>query len=314
MRPSSLQEGFIGCLLGLSIGDALGMPFEGMTAEALQVKLSRPLQLFDAPWRGLKAGQWTDDTKMALCLAESLAENRGLDPEDVARRYVAWYDSGDLRGIGATTQEAILRLKAGIPWSRSGKTGTWAAGNGAAMRVAPLGLFFYRDLERLQRACQLEAAITHNNPEAIAGSQAVAFMVASLLAGGLDLHRLIQETVGFIGEGTVSERLRQAEGLLQAGVPCAMALKELGTSGYVVETVASAAYCFLTSPDDFEQTVTSAVLGGGDTDTTAAIAGALSGAWNGVQGIPPRWRERVEDAERIEKIALALWQATVKRS
>ncbi|HOY62693.1 MAG TPA: ADP-ribosylglycohydrolase family protein, partial [bacterium] len=106
---------FEGCLLGLAIGDALGMPFEGMRTSTIKSMLGgKAGEFMPCRDRGLRAGQWTDDTKMALKLAESIARKNGkVDPADVARAYVEWYDSGDLRGIGRATLEAILNLKSG---------------------------------------------------------------------------------------------------------------------------------------------------------------------------------------------------------
>jgi len=98
--------------MGLAVGDALGMPFEGMDARAIRADYGRVTEFL--PSHGLAAGQYTDDTKMMLCIAESIEENGGVYPEDVARRFVGWFDSGDLRGIGATCLEAILNLKSGV--------------------------------------------------------------------------------------------------------------------------------------------------------------------------------------------------------
>lgn len=298
------QDRFTGCLVGLAIGDALGMPFEGMSAQAIRERYGQVTDFLHT--RGLAAGQYTDDTKMMLCIAESIVDRGHVDPEDVASRFVGWFDSGDLRGIGSTCLESILNLKRGISWRESGRRGKWAAGNGTAMRIAPVGLVDCYDLDRLKENCRATSIITHNNAEAVAGAAAVAYAVARLVTGEADTRTLLPETAAFVGDSEVARNLEQARSLLSADTPTGDAVFVLGTSGYVVETVASALYCFLRTPDDFMTTVASAVMGGGDTDTTAAIAGAISGAYNGVLNMPRHLVERVEDSEALQELGRAI--------
>ncbi len=294
---------FQGSLLGLAIGDALGMPLEGARASEIRDRLGEVRDFLDAPWRMLKAGQWTDDTKMMLSHARSIARCGGFDLEDTAREFVAWLESNDWRGIGNATYVSIKELAAGVSPRDSGLKGEQAAGNGAAMRIAPVGLLRCRDLERLREDVRSAAAITHNNPEAIAGSEAVAYAVARAARGDLSPASLLDETIAFIGPCAVAERLHMAARFLEKGLDVGEALARLGTSGYVAETAASAFFCFLRSPDDFEETVSRAVGGGLDADTTGAVAGAISGAYNGLDAIPTRWREGVEAAEEILDLA-----------
>ena len=304
-RENAAEDRFVGCLLGLAIGDALGMPFEGMPAGVIARYHGRVTDL--RPGRGLGAGQFTDDTQMAICIAESIVARGRVDPADVAERFVAWFEGGDVRGIGGACLEGILNLRRGVPWWESGKRGRWAAGNGAAMRIAPVGLLDCRDLERLRKDVHDVSIITHRNAEAVAGAQAVAYAVAKLATGKANPSALLDEVVAFIGRCEVARSLARAKELLAADTPTAEALAVLGTSGYVVHTVASAFYCFLRTPRNFERTVIAAVMGGRDTDTVAAIAGAISGAHNGVGGIPKRWLEGVEDAERLADLARKIY-------
>jgi len=294
---------FQGSLLGLAIGDALGMPVEGMRASAIRGKFGGVRDFMDAPWRMLKAGQWTDDTKMMLCHARSIARMGGFDPVDTAREFVAWFESNDWRGLGRATYDSLKRLQAGCSPAQSGMQGEMAAGNGGAMRIAPIGLIDCRDLEKLREDSRAAATITHDNHEAVAGSQAVAYVVARAVRGDLEPDRIVSETVAYIGPCQTAERLQMAWRFLEAGMAIEEALARLGTSGYVVETVASAMFCFLSTPHDFEQTVSCAVEGGLDADTTGAVAGAISGAYNGLDSIPARWRERVEAAGEILDLA-----------
>jgi len=294
---------FRGCLIGLAVGDALGMPLEGMRASSIRGRVGRVRDFLDAPWRRLRAGQWTDDTKMMLCHARSIADKGRVDVEDTARRFVEWFESNDWRGIGGSTYESIQRLRAGVPPGESGARGEMAAGNGVAMRIAPVGLIDCLDLERLRRDVRAVGVITHDNREAVAGAQAVAYAVARGARGDLDPRTLIPDTTAFIGACAVSDRLLLAESFLRSDMETPEALARLGTSGYVVETVASAFFCFLRTPEDFEETVSRAVEGGLDADTTGAVAGAISGVYNGLEGIPARWRDSVEAAEEILALA-----------
>lgn len=301
MPKACTEDRFAGCLVGQAIGDALGMPFEGLSAQTIQAHHQTVTEFL--PGDDLEAGQYTDDTKMMLCIAESMVENGGVNPEDVARRFMAWFDSGDLRGIGMTCLEAISNLKGGVSWRESGKKGEWAAGNGTAMRIGPVGLIDCLDLELLGEDCWATSVITHNNAEAVAGATAVAYIIAALLRGARSPESLLTETADFVGDCEVSRRLQKARLLLEQDTPTAEALAQLGTSGYVVETVASALYCFLKTPHDFLSTCTSAVVAGGDTDTIAAIAGAISGAYNGIHKLPPHLVDQVEDSHRLQELA-----------
>ncbi|HHT9130985.1 MAG TPA: ADP-ribosylglycohydrolase family protein [Candidatus Tripitaka californicus] len=321
-----IKDRFLGCLLGLAIGDALGMPFEGWSPASIKRQWRRggfeTRPYLPSPPRGLNPGQYTDDTLMALCHVHSLIEKGRVEPEDISQKFIEWYDSGNLRGIGATTAHAIRRLKKGRSyragalspaWHESGATGEYAAGNGGTMRIAPVGLFYHNDLPALKEAVRKAVIITHNNPEAVAGALAVAYLVARSVREELHPDTAVREVSDFIGPGKVRENLQRAGGLLDSGATPEEALKTLGTSGYVVETVASAVFCFLYSPDDFYKTVVNAVEGGVDSDTTAAVAGAVSWSYNGTKGIPDDWLKGVEDSAGLQALAGRLYTAWRKK-
>jgi len=307
-KEPSIRDRFIGCLLGTAIGDALGMPVEGWSAEAIRRRYGTLADFQPSPQYQLGAGQFTDDTKMMLMHAESIVTTGHVDGDDLASRFIGWLRSGDLRGIGISTLQAIRRLESGVHWQHSGQTGEFAAGNGVAMRIAPVGLFDCQHIEQLKQDVYTAGAITHRNSEALAGGLAIAYAVACLATAETGPDNLIEETVAFVGDCKVSRNLQHAQKLLQSGVSAIEALSSLGTSGYVVHTVGSAFYCFLHTPRNFKQTIIEAVMAGGDTDTTGAVAGALSGAYNGVQGIPPYWRKQVEDGKHIEHLACQIYE------
>jgi ADP-ribosyl-[dinitrogen reductase] hydrolase len=298
-----IRSRFRGCLLGLAVGDALGMPVEGARASSIRSRLGRVTDFLPAPWRNLQAGQWTDDTKMMLCHARSIAETGRVDLDDIARKFLEWKGGNDWRGMGNATYSSLKRLSEGVSPRESGETGEMAAGNGTAMRIAPVALLLCRDLESLKREAEAASIITHNNPEAVAGSRAVCYAVARAVQGVPEPSVLLEETAGYVDPSEVSERLRMAGRLLENDMDEEEALVRLGTSGYVVETVASAFYCVLKYPGDFEDAVIAAVGAGQDADTTGAVAGALSGALNGVESIPERWASQVEAAGEILSLA-----------
>lgn len=304
------RDRFLGCLLGLAIGDALGSRLEGYTTEAVRRSDVSMTEYLDELW-GWSQGRWTDDTKMALALADSIIASKGFDPEQAAKHYLKWYESSDWRGIGRVTQQSLSNLKEGSSWKDSGVRADWAAGNGTAMRVAPIGLLNFDNLEKLSRDAGNDAIITHNNHEAVTGSVAVAFAISLLVKGSIDIRELIPETVDLIHPSAVLLRLEMAQKLFEQGVGPDDALLDLGTRGYVVETVASAFFCFISAADSFETAVYHAIRGGNDTDTTAAITGALSGAHLGFEAIPLKWREEVEDAARIERVAAEIYEIAV---
>ncbi|OFW59481.1 MAG: hypothetical protein A2Y75_11485 [Candidatus Solincola sediminis] len=284
------------------------MPFEGLRASTIREKLGRAPDFLDAPWRMLKAGQWTDDTKMMIYQARSIIESGGVDAHDTARKFVEWLQSNDWRGIGRATYASLKRLQAGTDPDESGEEGEMAAGNGVAMRIAPVALVGCMSLDKLREDVRSVGLITHNNSEAIAGGRAVAFAVAGGARGDLEPASLISEAIEFIGPSLVAERLAQASRFLDSGMEAGEATARLGTGGYVVETVASAFFCFLNTPGDFEASVSQAVAGGLDADTTAAVVGAISGAYNGLDAIPERWRRQVENYGGIIKLADGIFE------
>jgi ADP-ribosyl-[dinitrogen reductase] hydrolase len=289
----------IATLVGCAIGDALGNPFEMKPAASPALKgwdgLFKAGGTF---WKG-NAGQYTDDTLMSIALSESLITNNGFDAEKVAQEYLAWYNSGNTRGIGSTTASAMVRLKLGATHSESGLTSLECAGNGTAMRASPLGLFYKDDLHNLLVVASEDAAITHNSMEPKMGSIAVALGVA-LIANGADPYDALVEIEDILSDCYVKAKLTLAKQLVNRDADAAEALAEIGTSGYVADSVGAAFYC-LAACDNFKDTVIMAVRGGGDTDSIAAIAGAMAGTYYGLEGIPEEYRS-VENFELLQSL------------
>jgi len=306
-----MEDKFIGCLLGCAVGDALGQPIEAYPPERLRKDFGEIRDFMPGDPRfplPLGAGQWTDDTQMTLDIVRSILRCGKVDPADIAREFLADHEAVGIRFSGFTVKYSLMRLKRGFPWDKSGLDDEQTQGNGSAMRVAPVGLLNCRHLDRLPEDARLTGIITHRHPETITGSLAIAYLVARAAAGTLDLATAIDDTIALIGPCRVADNLRVAQRLLDEDHTTAEALAEIGTTGWVVHTVAAATYCFLKTPTDFERSVIDAVMGGYDADTTAAITGAISGAYNGEASIPLRWRTHVENADEIRALAQALWK------
>ncbi len=293
----------IATLVGLGIGDALGNPFEMLPA--ISPKLVNWDGQFKAGgtfWKG-EAGQWTDDCCMSIALAKSLLQRNGFDPEDVAKEYLAWYETGNTRGIGTTTANAMVHLQLGAAWNESGLIkgvdGLPAGGNGTAMRAAPLGLVYRNDLGALLEIAMTDASITHNSLEPKIGSVAVALATALLANGTHGPMSVLDEVDQVLADSYVKAKLQQAKFHLEEDTDPVVALAEIGSSGYVPETVGTAFYC-LAKTNSFKDCVVMAVKAGGDTDTQAAIAGALAGTYYGLDGIPSEYKSQVEDFELLQ--------------
>jgi ADP-ribosyl-[dinitrogen reductase] hydrolase len=233
-------------------------------------------------WLGLPAGEVTDDTQMALCIARSVVSQERFDPADVAAHFLDWYHSNP-PDIGNTTRRSLEHLAAGLPWDEAGlrahvELRPRDASNGSLMRCAPVALYARRDAAANARHSADSSRITHANPLAIDAcvtfNAALATLLddpeADYLAAALDAA----------GTGEVRAALREA--------PLADPA-ELDAGGYAISTIRAAVWA-VSSHAGFEETVIAAVNLGQDADTTGAVAGALAGARWGVEAIPARWR------------------------
>jgi ADP-ribosyl-[dinitrogen reductase] hydrolase len=281
-----------GCLLGLACGDAVGTAVEFKPRGTFE-----PLtdMVGGGPF-ALPAGAWTDDTSMALCLAESLLEQGSFDPVDQLTRYVRWFREGHLSAtgtcfdIGGTVRQAIMRFEM-IGDAHSGPTDPFAAGNGSIMRLAPVVLFGHPDAERIDHYAAESSRTTHGAKEAVAGCRMLAAVLHALLSGApkAEALRAIEPA------DWMSERLRD----VARGGYIDRDEGEIRGSGYVVESLEAALWCFHHT-DSFEKAVLTAANLGDDADTTAAVCGQLAGACYGVGAIPGGWLDRLVMRETIE--------------
>jgi len=286
---------FRGALLGLACGDAVGS-----TVEFKQRGSFVPVtdMVGGGPFR-LKPGEWTDDTSMALCLATSLVECGRFDAEDQMRRYCRWMESGYLASngrcfdIGLTVSRALLAFRrTGEIYSGSANPNT--AGNGCLMRLAPVPMFFYPDRDAAIAMSGESSRTTHGAPECIEASRLFGAMLVAALSGCSKENILFGHRVDVYE----SERLqRVAKGQYRVVNEDA-----IQGSGYVVESLEAALWCFLKT-DSFRTAILRATNLGNDADTTAAICGQLAGAFYGESDIPIEWRERLVMAGEIRVLA-----------
>jgi len=286
-------------LVGEAIGDALGMAFETQKEDSPALLQWDGKSYLPSEYHGLRPGQWTDDTMMAKLLAESILTCGGFYPRDIADRYRAWYQGKNHRGMGKATKAALERLDHGTPWTESGTEGS--EGNGSAMRAAPIGFFFHEDPVTIREFATMDARITHRSLEAEQGSIAVA-LGAALLLQKPDLAVFAETIAEHLADSQIRQGLRRVGFYKQQGdVSAAEALRLTGTKAHVVQTV-PAAFAALTLTKSFEEAIQVAIRAGGDTDTTAAITGALAGIYYGYNQIPKLWRDGLEDLQHLRRL------------
>jgi ADP-ribosylglycohydrolase len=293
--PDSTLDRYRGSLLGLAVGDALGTTLEFQRPGSFE-----PIDDMTGggPF-GLEPGQWTDDTSMALCLAESLIECRAFDPQDQMTRYVRWWREGHLSStgscfdIGVTTQAALERFQRdGNPFAGSEDPRT--AGNGSLMRLAPIPLFYAPDLSAVEEFAGDSSRTTHAAATAIDACRYFGVLIARAVSGATKAELLDGSARS---ANLVAEIAEVAAGSFRSKNP-----PEIRGSGYVVESLEAALWAFHHSTS-FRDGCLAAVNLGDDADTTGAVYGQLSGAFYGAAAIPPEWLRSLALRETIERFA-----------
>lgn len=288
-------------LLGTAVGDALGVPFETKLLNNPELVVWDGKTFLGSQHHDLLPGQYSDDTQLSIEVAESLIQH-GFNPDDLSQRYVEWLVSGRARGYGKTTLLAVHNLIKGKHWSESGVAGSF--GNGTAMRAAPFGVYFRNSLPDVISVCKIDSQITHASEEAMAGS--IAIGMAAALASRQETEDLLERIYAELPDSKIKSIIYTLGSLVEAQhITPSSALQVLGTKADVRQTVPAALYCFLKF-DDYHEAILTAIKAGGDTDTTAAIVGALFGAKLGMQGID-RSFYTVEDFDRLVQLDSQLY-------
>lgn len=271
------------CLLGLAVGDALGATVEFMTASEIRARYGVHRKLVGGGWLRLRPGQVTDDTQMSLCIARSLVAV-GFSPEHIAQQFAGWYRSGPA-DIGNTCRRGIARFI--NQRTVHGLPNAGDAGNGAAMRMAPIALATVADASLLETQAIDQARITHHHPLSDAACILVGQLIQLALIGHA-MHRLRRQAEAIVTDYP-SFRFVPYHGL---------------STAYVVDTVQTVLHT-LFSTTSFEECLVATVNLGGDADTTGAIAGAIAGAYYGLDEIPRGWLRRLDPEVHAELAALA---------
>ena len=303
---------FTGCLIGQCLGDALGFIVEGETPQVCHTYVNATVRgrRIDNIRRGaFPFGQYSDDSQLARELLLSYAQLMTFDAADYAWRIGYLFRENKVVGRGRATEKAALKVAGGTPWQEAG-TPAPNAGNGSAMRAGPIGLLFADDPQALIAAAHDQGRITHTDPRCSGGAIAVAGAVALAFN-----NRTIEpgEFLQTLSQWTAPHSPVMADALLRlqdwlvlppekavvfiarAGRPYKMQDPWPGISPYVVGSVLWSLYAFLRTPEDYFETICEAIAVGGDVDTTAAMAGAISGAHNGLSALPLDLARRLTD-------------------
>ncbi len=310
-----------GCMAGLAVGDAMGMQSEGCTAEEIKQthgtirKYGKAPE--DRPNSSLEPGQYTDDTEQTMLLAESIVSRKKLELEHYARALVEWGNKlkkGEIsnRGVGPNSLRAVEKLAHNEPWRRSGGQGTTC---GSAMRVAPVAIRYYYDPVLVRSMAIMSSMPTHRSLCACSA----ACVVASSIAAAINMKSESYADAEIL-DGAVSSALHAGDAFMAYCVGKVRglldsepleAIKSLGCTFSVYDIVPFALYCFMRNPLDFDECVVTAVNAGGDSDSTACIAGAICGALNGLECIPKRWLNDLEGYDRILNLGDLLYEIAV---
>jgi poly(ADP-ribose) glycohydrolase ARH3 len=294
--PGAVRDRVRGALLGTFAGDALGMPFEGVAHRAIPSTI-------DMVEARLGRGTYTDDTEMMIALAESLIERGRVEEGQLARAFQTAYHPA--RGYGRGTRRVLELWRDGVPVAEAAKQifgGQGSRTNGAAMRIAPVAVRFREDRERLVTEAARSAQVTHTHPVGVDA----ATVQAAAIAAALRDQDILAVAIGTAVTKELCAALEDVRALLAEPRDPAEVHARLGSSSDARESVCAAIYSALAHPT-FEAAVSFAVRLGGDTDTVAAMTGAISGASHGANSIPRRWLDALEDRGRgrsyVEQLA-----------
>jgi poly(ADP-ribose) glycohydrolase ARH3 len=294
-----------GALVGTMTGDSLGFAVDGTDPGPLHHRFPTPESISAS-----EPARYGVATEMTVATAESLAVHPEFDAADMAARLAG--EASVMRGYGGATRAAIDRLRAGVAWSMAaeGTEGRASFGNGAAVRMAPIGCAFHDDLAELRWVAEEAAGITHSHALACEGAalQAIAVAVAAS-AGGKEISG--ESFLLAIGRETNVREYRKryeiAAALVSRDTEWKRIVERLGNSRTALGSVVTAAYCFARSPSSFAEAVSYAVYLAGNTAALGAMTGAISGAHLGVAAIPARWRDKLErgpvSPERLHDLA-----------
>lgn len=298
---TDLKDKYRGAILGLAIGDALGAPVEFQMPGDFDIVTD----FMDTPRFELPAGHWTDDTAMALCLANSLIE-KGFDPDDQVERYLRWLSdgycssTGKAIGVGQTVLRALSRFRPGeSPYI--GVTGRYADGNGTLMRIAPIALYFRKNPIEAMKYAELSSKITHGSMLCAQACQYYTGLIIGAL-NGVPKEKILSHSFSPVENYWQEHQMTDEIQNVVAGSYKEIEPPDIQGRGYVVKSMEAALWAFYSS-ETYEDGVLKAVNLGDDADTTGAIYGQLAGAYYGMQQIPTHWIDGIARKEDLVKVA-----------
>jgi poly(ADP-ribose) glycohydrolase ARH3 len=297
---NDLKSKFLGGMVGSALGDAIGeMAFRDLGEAGIRAAIAQRDALI-----------YTDDTAMAMGLAESIIQVGRLDGQHLGDTFRANFRREPWRGYasGPPTVFSLVERRE-MSYSEAARSlfgGQGSFGNGAAMRIAPVGLF-YHDSQDLYEKARASASVTHTHPIGVDGAAVLAWAVAQTVkldpGEPFPFERFFQGLMDFSRTSEIRDKMVLVRTLIAKDVPPSDAARRLGRSVAVHESMPFAIYSFLRYPQSFEGCLFCAILNGGDRDTLGAMACAVSGAYLGVEAIPPTWREKLENRKHIEDLA-----------
>jgi ADP-ribosylglycohydrolase len=305
MNPNELKTRCIGTIVGFALGDALGMPAAFLTPDQIRRYYRKPISSFLQAHTGhandfLPQGSYTDNTQTMLATAECLIECRGMEAAKQADALLSWYlNTVPHRTPSRANMTACKHLSCGKPWNKSG---VFSSGCDAAVRMPPIGLFYYDSPEALTRAALDDCIITHTEPRARAAAVTVAYLIARLVQSN---NRCwpgdqVLETADHIAplDENFAAVLRWVTQIVH--LPAEEALFEIGTSSDAIEAIPAAVYCFLKHPRNHSSAVTTAVNAGDAADSIGALTGSFVGALAGMEAIDRHWLLDVENPDLLQ--------------
>ena len=305
-----LKSKFLGALVGTAVGDALGMPFEGYDPKYIQSRYGEVKDMFPGK---LPAGSYTDDTEMMIGVAESLIENCGFNGEHMAKTFIKNFNSS--RGYGFGVQIVLKLISEGESWENAAENlfgGIGSYGNGAAMRIAPVSIFYYDNFDELIKIAVKTAKITHTHPLGVEGAVLQAYAIALALnqhpLKNLNIENFLQSLQNLAKSETYKNKIKKIKVLLNKKTSKWEVIFLLGNGIEAFNSVPTAIYSFLANHKNFEDAVTYAVNLGVDTDTIGAMTGAISGAYHGFEAIPKKWLNKLENLNHIKNLAEKIWE------
>lgn len=297
----------LGGLFGLCIGDALGVPYEFTERNTLRNNPAKDMIGYGTHFQ--PPGTWSDDSSLTFCLAESLCY--GLNYNDIAKKFCSWLNDGywtphgQIFDIGKTTLKAIKRMESGVDPLFAGSTGELDNGNGALMRILPIAFYLKnRNLNDQFKVTHSVSDLTHRTRRSeIACGMYIQFAIN--LLNGYDLqssyNKMKNVTNQYYSKSEYERELYHFDRILKSDI-YKIPENEIYSDGYVVHTPEASLWCVLNNKS-YSDTVLSAVNLGGDTDTTASVAGGLAGIYYGFKAIPSKWIDRVARKEDILNLA-----------